>query len=96
MEFWGDSSQPNRVGIFAVNFEQFAGDTTQGKLISSYNFNLGQNATSAWDGTWTYAFRFPAWTMFDTSTGNLRMAFPYKGNFSTYWKDWSYKLDVEV
>jgi hypothetical protein len=92
--FWGDSSQPNGVGIFAVTFEQFVGNTTEGKLISSYNFDLGQDATSVWDGTWTYAFRFPAWTMFDTSTGNLRMAFPYKGNFDTYWEDWSYKFDV--
>lgn len=94
-KFWGDSSQPNGVGKFAVIFEQFVGDTTDGKLISSYNFDLGQNATSVWDGTWTYAFRFPAWTIFDTSTGDLRMAFPYKGNFYTYWTNWSYKFDVE-
>ncbi|NGM83937.1 hypothetical protein G5B47_16075 [Paenibacillus sp. 7124] len=93
-QFWGDSSQPNGVGTFAVTFEQFTGNTTEGELISSYNFDLGQNATSVWDGTWTYAFRFPAWTVFDTSTGDLRMAFPYKGNFDTFWEDWSYKFDV--
>lgn len=97
-KFWGDSSQPDGVGIFATTFGQFVGDTTSGKLISSYNFDLSQNKNTnspyPWDGTWTYAFRFPAWTMFDTSTGDLRMAFPYKGNFGTYWKDWSYKFDA--
>lgn len=94
-QFWGDSSKPNGVGTFAVTFEQFTGNTTEGELINSFNFDLGQNATSVWDGTWTYAFRFPAWSLFDTSTGDLRMAFAYKGNFDTYWEDWSYKFDVE-
>lgn len=93
-KFWGDSSQSNGVGIFAVTFEQYTGNTTAGDLISSYTFDLGQDASSVWDGTWTYAFRFPAWTMFDTSTGDLRMAFPYKGNFDTFWDDWSFKLDA--
>lgn len=93
-KFWGDSTQSNGVGKFAVSFEEFTGNTTAGKLISSYTFDLGKNATSVWDGTWTYAYRFPAWTVFNTSTGSLRMAFPYKGNFDTYWTDWTYKFDA--
>lgn len=96
-KFWGDGS--GGVGNFAVTFGQFVGDTTNGDLISSYNFDLSQyknpNSPYPWDGTWTYAFRFPAWTMFDTSTGDLRMAFPYKGKFSTYWTNWTYKFDVQ-
>ncbi|SHJ54468.1 Ig-like domain-containing protein [Parasporobacterium paucivorans] len=96
--FWGPevNGVENGCGVFAVSFEQYpmVSGKTAGNMISSSTFDLGNNGTSVWNGSWTYAFRFPTWTVFDTSTGDLRMAFPYKGNFDLYWTDWEYKFDA--
>lgn len=94
--FWSDATSPTGVSDDAVVFERFTGDTTAGKLISSMAFDLGENGTDVWDGTWTYAYRLAPWTGFDTTTGDLRLGFCFKGNFSVYFDDWAFKFDAKT
>lgn len=94
--FWGDTSSPNGVTDDAVIFERFEGDTTEGKLISSMGFDVGRDGTEVWDGTWNYALRLAPWTGFDTATGDLRLGFCFKGNFQTYFTNWTFKFDAQT
>lgn len=92
--FWaGDNG--SGVSENAVVFEIHEGDTVDGKLLSSMAFDMGKNKTDIWDGSWSSAFRLAPWTAFDTSDGQLKLGFCYKGNFSVYFTDWEFKFDVQ-
>lgn len=93
--FW-DGNTGNGVSDKAVVFERREGNITDGKLISSMEFDMGKNKTEVWDGkNWPMAFRFAPWTAFDSSDGNLKIGFAYKGDFSVYYTDWKFKFDVQ-
>lgn len=92
---------------FKVVFEN-RGSTLDGKLRSSFTYDmidhdsLGdglstqyvKDPANIWDGSWTYAFRLAPWTAFDTSTGDLHLAFAWKGQFSFYYNNWEFKFDA--
>lgn len=44
--------------------------------------------------TWNYAFRLAPSTAQDTSTGDLRISFAWKGCFATYFDNWEYAFDA--
>lgn len=93
--FWKGTGA-NGISEDVVVFERHEGDVAEGKLISSMEFDMGKNKTDVWDGTWKYAFRLAPWTGFDTTDGDLKVGFCYKGDFSAYFKDWKFMFDAQT
>lgn len=96
---------------FAVTFEQRAGNTVEGDLVSSMSFDMNTDLhegvptcgllfagdSPVWNienPSWTYAFRLSPYTAQDTSTGDLRISFAWRGCFATYFDDWEYSFDA--
>ena len=95
-QFWGVSQAiDSKIAPFAVEFLQFYDGGSSGKLVSSMSFDTITKRSDSWNDFSDGKLRLSPVTAFDTSSGDLRVSFAWKGCFSSYFSDWTYRVDVQ-
>lgn len=93
-QFWGEAQSTTAAPAqFAVAFIEYY-EGTSGPVKSSMTFDTITKKASGWTDFNSLAPRLSPVSATDDSTGDLRVAFAFKGSFDAYFSDWSYVLDV--